>query len=133
MKKTHIIVMAVGMLFLTGGAAQAEDYFVAEVHHGGTIQGHVTISGSLPAPLRFTVEKNPKICGQERSLMKVEAHNGWLTGAVVILEGIQKGKPFPEQAFPGSLPGEGAFRYQGGKTLGLQVQTKVAISDHLRE
>ncbi|MDH3504744.1 MAG: hypothetical protein OEM58_09495 [Nitrospirota bacterium] len=123
MKTTHIIGIMGGVLLIMG-ATVAQAYTVGEVQHGGTIQGHVTFSGTPPTPLRFAVEKNPEICGQERSLMKVETHNGGLTGAVVVLEGVQTGKPFPEQAFTGHLPGEGEFRYQGGKTLGLQVKTK---------
>ncbi|HBP90278.1 MAG TPA: hypothetical protein PKK23_16765 [Nitrospirales bacterium] len=123
MKKTTIIGIAVGVLLVTG-TTLAQAYKTSEVQHGGTIQGHITFAGSSPAPLRFTVEKNPEVCGQERSLLKVETHNGFLTGAVVVLEGVQTGKPFPAESFPGARPGEGEFRYQGGNTLGLQVRTK---------
>ncbi|MDH4194131.1 MAG: carboxypeptidase regulatory-like domain-containing protein [Nitrospirota bacterium] len=123
MKKRHIIVF-LASVFLMTGVTLTHAYEVGEAHNGGTIHGQVTFSGNPPGPLRFTVEKNPEICGQERSLLKVETHNGFLTGAVVVLEGVKKGKPFPMQALRGNLPGEGEFRYQGGNSLGLQVKTK---------
>jgi len=122
--KNRTIIGVLVSAFLVTGAVLAHAYEVGEVHNGGTIHGQVTFSGPPPAPLRFIVEKNPEICGQERSLQKVETHNGLLAGAVVVLEDVKKGKPFPTQAFSGSLPGEGEFRYQGGNALGLQVKTK---------
>ncbi len=103
---------------------QAYAYEVEQVQNSGTIQGHVTFSGTPPEPLRVAVEKNPEVCGQERSLVKVETHGKFLTGAVVVLEGIEKGKPFSAQIFSGNAPGEGKFRYLGGNALGLQVKTK---------
>ncbi|MGD9853125.1 MAG: hypothetical protein AB7T38_17900 [Nitrospirales bacterium] len=124
MKKNKFLPVMSSCLLLIVGALCAHAYEVGEVQHGGTIQGHVTFSGTPPAPLRFAVEKNPDVCGEERSLRKVEAHNGFLAGAVIVLEGVQKGKPFPAQSFSGTVPGEGEFRYQGGKALGLQVRTK---------
>lgn len=123
MKNRTISGVMVGV-FLVTGAILAHAYEVGEVHNGGTIHGQVTFSGPPPAPLRFIVEKDPEICGQERSLQKVETHNGLLAGAVVVLEDLKKGKPFPRQTMPGRLPGEGEFRYQGGKSLGLQVKAK---------
>jgi plastocyanin len=124
MKNRSIIIGILANVFLLTGANMVHAYEVGEVHHGGAIYGQAIFSGTPPTPLRFTVDKNPEICGQERSLLKVETHNGLLAGAVVVLEGVKKGKPFPTQAFPGNLPGEGEFRYQGGRSLGLQVKAK---------
>ncbi|MDR4496298.1 MAG: hypothetical protein AB7P17_12815 [Nitrospirales bacterium] len=124
MEQKFFIALMSSFLFLVTGAPLIQAYEVAEVQHGGTIQGQVTFTGSPPLPVRFTVEKNPDVCGQERSLLKVETHNGFLAGVVIVLEGIQTGKPFPAQGFSGMVPGEGEFRYQGGKALGLQVKTK---------
>jgi len=132
MKTTHIIGIMGGVLLIMG-ATVAQAYTVGEVQHGGTIQGHVTFSGTPPTPLRFAVEKNPEICGQERSLMKVETHNGGLTGAVVVLEGVQTGKPFPEQAFTGHLPGEGEFDIRVERHLDFRSRPKDVTSDPLRE
>jgi len=123
MQKTHIIGVITSALVIMG-ATTTHAYKVVETHNGGTLQGQSSFSGSPPDPLRFTVEKNPEVCGSERSLLKVETHGGHLTGAVAVLEGVQTGKPFPKQVFPGRTPGEGEFRYQGDKSLGLQVKTK---------
>ena len=123
MKKTNIIGVMAGVLLIMG-ATPAQAYTVGKIQNGATIQGQITFSGPPPAPVQFAVEKNPEVCGQERNLLKVETHNGWLAGAVVVLEGVTTGKPFPTQSFRGPLPGEGVFRYQGGETLGLQVKTK---------
>lgn len=106
------------------GPSMIHAYEIAEVKEGGIIQGQVTFLGSPPAPVQFNVDKNPEVCGQQRSLMKVDVRNGFLTGAVVVLEGVEKGKPFLPQKFAGTAPGEGTFQHQGGESLGLQVNTK---------
>jgi len=124
MKGKAVIGIMVSVFLLLSGATLAQAYEVVEVQNGGTLQGQVNFSGSPLSPVRFTVEKNPDVCGQERSLLKVETHNGFLTGAVVVLEGVKTGKPFSPKTFTGKLPGEGEFRYLGGESLGLQVKTK---------
>jgi len=106
------------------GPSMTHAYEVGEVKEGGTIQGQVTFLGPPPVPVQFQVDKDPDVCGQERSLMKVDARNGFLTGAVVVLEGVEKGKPFLSQTWAGPVPGEGAFQHQGGESLGLRVNTK---------
>ena len=123
MKKRNIIGI-LASVFLATGAVQADAYEVGAVPNGGIIKGQVAFSGSPPAPLHFAVEKNPEVCGKERSLVKVETHHGFLAGAVVVLEGFETGKPFASHVFSGPSPGEGEFRYQGGRTLGLEVKTK---------
>jgi len=107
-----------------GWATMAQAYEVAEVKDGATIRGQITFSGVPPGPLQFEVEKNPEVCGHQRSLVKVEVQNGLLKGAVVILEGIESGKPFAKQEFQGNAPGKGTFQYKGGETLGLRVNTE---------
>lgn len=111
-------------LAIVMGPSMTHAYEVGEVQEGGTIQGQVAFLGSPPVPVQFKVVKNPDVCGQERSLMKVDVRNGFLTGAVVVLEGVEKGKPFLPQTLAGAAPGEGTFQHQGGEALGLQVHTK---------
>ena len=124
MKNKIRMVWVVISLAIITGPSMTHAYEVADVRDGATIQGTVTFSGTPPEPLKFDVEKNPEVCGDQRSLVKVEAHNGMLKGAVVILEGIESGKPFVKQEFLGSSPGKGRFQYVGGETLGLQVKTE---------
>ncbi|UCE64042.1 MAG: hypothetical protein JSU59_02540, partial [Nitrospirota bacterium] len=99
-------------------------YEVAEVTKGATITGSVDFLGVPPAPLRFEVKKNSNVCGAERWLHKVEVHDNHLKGAVVLLRGVQEGKPFESKSFGGDPPNEGQFRHGGGHTLSLTVQTK---------
>ncbi len=112
------------VLTIITGTSMTHAYEVGEVRDGGTISGQVTFLGSPPEAVHFNVDKNPEICGQERSLMKVDVRNGFLTGAVVVLEGVEKGKPFLPQAWTGTAPGEGDFQHRGGNSLGLRVNTK---------
>lgn len=96
-------------LIFMGWVVIAQAYEVVEVKEAGMIHGTVTFSGIPPKPLQFEVEKNPDVCGAQRSLVKVEVQNGLLKGAVVILEGIEAGKPFAQQEIPGAHPGKGSF------------------------
>lgn len=116
------VLLASLSLITVPGTAHA--YTVENVQKGGSIHGKITLLGSPAEPLHFHVEKNPEVCGQERSLMKVESHDGFLAGAVVVLEGVKTGKPYAQKSFMGNLPGEGEFQYRGGDSLGLQVKTK---------
>ncbi len=123
MRKIMRYFLLASILFI-GWATMVQAYEVVEVRDAATISGLVTFSGALPDPLWFDVDKNPEVCGQRRSLVKVEAENGLLKGAVVILEGIETGKPFAQQKLTGAHPGKGSFTYTGGEKLGLQVKTE---------
>lgn len=112
------------ILIFIGWATLAHAYEVVEVGDGTTIHGTVTFSGTPPEPLQFEVDKNPEVCGQQRSLVKVETQNGFLKGAVVILEGIEAGKPFAKQEHLGTRPGRGSFQHTGGEKLGLRVKAE---------
>ncbi len=114
----------ISILIFIGWATMAQAYEVAEVRDGGTIHGTVTFSGAPPEPLQFEVEKNPEVCGQKRNLVKVETQDGFLQGAIMILEGVEAGKPFAKQELPGAHPGKGSFQYTGGEKLGLRVKAE---------
>ena len=118
------IAMVSFSLTLLGGMSTGFSYEVQKVTNGATIAGRVAFSGTVPAPRTFEVKKGPEVCGEERSLAKVEVQNGFLKGAVVVLEGIAKGKPFEAQQFKGDSPNEGEFQHRGGDTLDLNVRLK---------
>ncbi len=122
--KNFLTYKVIPILMIIAWATMAQAYEVVPVQDGGTISGTVTFSGTVPSPLQFEVDKNPEVCGDQRSLEKVEVRNGRLKGAVVILEGIESGKPFIKQTYPGRTPGKGTFHYNGGETLGLRVNTE---------
>lgn len=118
------VVGAGGLFILSGGITVAMAYDVADVPHGGTVVGRVAFHGDPPAPRVFEVEKDPDLCGAERQLTDVAVREGWLQGAVVVLEGVTKGKPFADRSFKEDPPGEGKFEYAAGDTLSLEVRAK---------
>jgi hypothetical protein len=111
-------------LAIFGGISVAMAYDVGNVPHSGTIAGAVVFQGDPPAPKVFEVKKDPDLCGTERRLSEVAVRNGRLKGAIVVLEGVAKGKPFADQQFAEGPPDEGEFRYAEGETLALEILTK---------
>ena len=109
-------------LVVCGFTSMGFAYEVNEVVNGATITGRVAFTGAPPVPRHFEVQKGPEVCGSERILTKVDVQNGWLKGAVVVLEGVEQGKPFEPQQLKDVTPGEGEFRYAGGETLDLNVE-----------
>lgn len=99
-------------------------YEVTEVQNGGSIAGSVAFTGTPPAPRVFEVNKEPDVCGAVRGLTKVEVNNGLLKGAVIVLEGVEKGKAFESKIIKAKAPGEGAFQYTEGESLDLDVRLK---------
>ncbi len=98
-------------------------YEIAEVNNPGMLTGEIRFVGKVPAPRTFVVEKNPEVCGEQRTLTKVSVQNGKLKGTIVMLEGISKGKPFEEKSFKASAPDKGEFYYHAGEKLALDVRT----------
>lgn len=99
-------------------------YEIRDIVTGGTISGKVTFHGAAPSPKLFPVKKDPEVCGAERTVNEVVVRNGLLQGVVVILEGVEAGKPFTAGGGRGEPPGEGEFRYTGGERLSLEILTK---------
>ena len=99
-------------------------YEVVDVSNGATIAGRVAFNGTPPAPRVFEVNKEPQVCGETRGLTKVDAHDGFLKGAVIVLEGVEKGKAFEPRTLKANAPGEGEFRYKEGTTLDLDIRLK---------
>lgn len=124
MRRAMIVAMAVGSASLLWSHAVGWAYEVAEVTHGASISGRVTFRGTPPAPKSFEVQKDPDVCGTRRSLVEVAVRDGFLEGAVIVLEGVDKGRPFPARSFRGQPPGEGEFRYHEGEELDLEVRAK---------
>ena len=78
-------------------------YEIVDVQHGGTLEGRVTLSGAVPDPKAFNLITfpDPTYCGRISNgkgwrLLRdfiVNAESG-LKNAVVLLEGVEAGKPF---------------------------------------
>ena len=124
MWRTVILARAIVPLAMLGSPHAASAYEVGEVVNGAVITGTVTFEGAPPEPKVFEVQKDPEVCGTERALIEVAVRNGSLKGAVIVLEGVVKGKPFTAQTFQDERPGEGEFRYGQGDNLSLEVRMK---------
>lgn len=81
----------------------AHAYDVVEVEHGGTLEGQVTLAGAVPEPKGFNLITfpDPAYCGRISNgkgwrLLHdfVVGPEGGLKDAVVVIEGIEAGKPF---------------------------------------
>lgn len=98
----HILRMSlVTALSVSTGAALGYD--VIDVEHGGTIEGTVSLEGAVPEPKGFNLITfpDPQYCGRISNgrgwrLLHdfVVGQNGGLKDAIVLLEGVEAGKPF---------------------------------------
>ncbi|MDH5667337.1 MAG: carboxypeptidase regulatory-like domain-containing protein [Nitrospira sp.] len=111
-------------LAVLGSVSVAGAYDVREVEGGGTISGRVSFEGTVPPSKQFQVKKDQEVCGTERSVHEVSVSDGWLKGAVVVLEGVTSGKQFVSAHSRGEEPGEGVFHYGEGTHLSLEILTK---------
>jgi Polysaccharide lyase family 4, domain II len=91
------------LVMLLAGAASVLAYDVVDVPRGGTIEGTVTLEGAVPEPKGFNLITfpDPAYCG------RISNGRGWrllhdfmvdpqggLKDAIVLLEGVEAGKPF---------------------------------------
>ena len=97
----QLVQLVTGILLL--GNSYAWCYEVQEVKEGGTITGRVTLTGTVPDPKAYNLVTfpDPEYCGRIsngegwRLLrdFRVGAEGG-LQNVVVLLEGVNQGKPF---------------------------------------
>ena len=101
--KERVVIFGCGLLALVLGAVPAHSYDVVEIVHGGTIEGTITLDGSVPEPKAFNLITfpEPAYCGRISNgrgwrLLHdfVVGHQGGLKDAIVLLEGVEAGKPF---------------------------------------
>ena len=98
-----IIAFGWGIFTLLLGLGSVYSYDVIEVEHGGTIEGTITLDGVVPEPKGFNLITfpDPMYCGRISNgrgwrLLHdfVVSRQGGLKDAIVLLEGIDAGKPF---------------------------------------
>lgn len=105
MNRSIIMALSLGalvhMTFANQTAAQA--YETAIVTDGATVRGKVTFNGSAPGPKEFELRRYPDrmFCGAlsngEGARLFKEVNvgsDGGLKDVVIVVEGVQKGKPF---------------------------------------
>jgi hypothetical protein len=77
-------------------------YQVAAVSQGGVVEGRVTFQGEAPKPRRSLITKDKEVCDPRGERHKYSeallVKDGNVKDAVVTLEGIPSGKPFPRPA-----------------------------------
>src|SRR5438093_8567435 len=84
-----------------GPAANAPGgYEVAEVTDGGAITGTITVSGPVTKLPARKIAKDPQVCGtaQRESQKFIVNQVGAVRNAVVIVEGVKRGKAMPAAA-----------------------------------
>lgn len=114
--------IASGLLSVLVGSspAIASAYEVAAVANGGAISGKVSFKGTVPEIKVFKVEKTPEVCGEKpRELIEVAVNGGDLRDVVVVIEGVEKGKPYNASVRKGDPPGEGEFRLAAGNDFSV--------------
>jgi plastocyanin len=75
----------------------ASGYEVIQVADGGSVSGTITVSGTIPKLPARTLNKDPKVCGTgtRPSEQLMVSKTGALRNAVVIIEGVKRGKAMP--------------------------------------
>lgn len=79
-------------------AANAASYKEVEVSGGGSIAGMVAAGSATAETKTFTISKDPQICGDgTRDVPLVRINGDAVLDAVVFLDKVKEGKPFPEE------------------------------------
>lgn len=101
--RSTLFSLGIGALIGLMGIAPGYAYEAIEVEHGGSIEGTITLEGSVPEPKGFNLITfpDPAYCGRISNgrgwrLLHdfVVDHQGGLKDAIVLLEGVEAGKPF---------------------------------------
>ena len=81
----------------TSAPSPIPGYEVMTVSDGGSISGAISVSGTIPNLPKRPVNKDPKVCGTTArdSQQLVVGTGGGLKNAVVIVEGVKRGKAVP--------------------------------------
>ena len=97
MRRTLFTMACAAVIAGIASTATAASYKVVEVTGGGTITGSVSAGDNEPVVKSYTISKDPEICGKgTRDVEFVRINNGMIQDAVVFLEKVKQGKPFPE-------------------------------------
>ncbi len=128
-RMTIRVLSLMGFFIIVGGAASGA-YEVAPVTDGGNIAGKISFTGEVQAPKVFKIEKNPEVCGAEdRELYEVRVTDGALADVVLVLEGVEKGKPYASFVLLGPPPGTREYAGPGesAEFPGTDIRPKTCI------
>jgi plastocyanin len=106
-------------------------YEEIEVKDPGSIEGRVVYSGKAVSPKKIAVSKDQETCGHEpREVPRVETGaEGALTGAFVVLKGIEKGKAFAEATEPALIDQKNCRFTPSNQIVRIGKPVKVRNSD----
>jgi plastocyanin len=112
------------------GAATA-GYEVIQVTDGGSIGGMITVSGQVPALPRREVNKDPAVCGTAaRNSQQLEVNRqGGLKNAVIIVEGVKRGKALTPASQNAQLDQKNCEYTPHVQVLPLNTEIAIANSD----
>lgn len=104
LNKPLTIILCIAGLSLFPWAGMAAEYKETPVTNGGVISGKVTFTGHDPAPRSYKIYKDNHICGDGvHKFDFVKVNNGGLQNAVVYLDKVASGKPFPADVGDGEI------------------------------
>jgi len=88
---------AVLLLFFTTSLQAVAGYKVADVVNGGAIKGRIIFKGEALPEVKIRISEDQQVCGHGfRRLKDLElSPEDGIANAVVIIEGVTEGKPFP--------------------------------------
>jgi hypothetical protein len=98
----NLILFAISIVLFTFSASTSlaqTTYKVINVKDGGTITGTVKFAGPIPPDPAFVVTKNVEQCGRTKPFDRlILGKNRGVKNAVVYIEDVTAGKPFPTTA-----------------------------------
>jgi plastocyanin len=102
-------------------------YETIQVTGGGAISGTIRVSGTIPPMPRREVNKDPNVCGQgsRDSEQLLVSSSGGLRNAVVIVEGVRRGKALPA-TFPNAQLDQKNCEYTPHVQV-VPVNTEIAV------
>jgi len=85
------------LLFFTTSLPAVGGYKVADVVNGGAVKGRIIFKGEAPPEVKMRISEDQQVCGYGfRRLKGLElSPEDGVANAVVIIEGVTEGKPFP--------------------------------------
>jgi hypothetical protein len=94
-KASRLFLLAWGLLFAVHGI---DAYEVDSGTVGATIGGRITVAGAIPKSKSLPVHRDNAVCGMTipNEALIVDQGSRGITDVVVSVEGVTKGKPFPD-------------------------------------
>ena len=96
LKRRVLMVLAVAAWIACAGGAEA--YQAVAVRDGGTVKGTVRVRGAVPSDQTIVPDKDVEYCGKALRAGEYLVSGSRVQNVVVWIDGIQRGKPLPDNA-----------------------------------